>query len=51
MSKRIHTPKGCSKDISDWVECSCGWKSQQYWDGMEYALDEWKLHQAEVGLR
>jgi len=49
--KRTHMPRPKSKGMSDWVECSCGWTSPGYWDGMEYALDQWKLHQAEVGVR
>jgi hypothetical protein len=49
--KRTHLPKPKSKGMSDWVECSCGWISTPFWDGMEWALDQWKKHQAEVGVR
>lgn len=31
--------------IDRWI-CSCGWKSQPYLDGAEYAQDEWKRHVA-----
>ena len=49
--KRTHMPKPGSRGIVDYCQCSCGWESRGYWDGMEYALDEWKAHQAEVGVR
>jgi hypothetical protein len=28
----------------DGWKCSCGWKSQTYFDGAEYARTEWKKH-------
>lgn len=34
--------------ISDLFSCSCGWKSRSYWDGAEYAFDEWLKHARQV---
>jgi hypothetical protein len=28
----------------DQIICSCGWESRTYFDGREYAYDEWKKH-------
>lgn len=37
--------------MSDQAVCACGWKSHSFWDGWEYAVDEWYEHVArEVGL-
>lgn len=30
--------------MNDQAFCSCGWESHRYWDGAEYAYDEWRLH-------
>lgn len=30
--------------FTDWVECACGWKSQRFWDGIEFAEQEWRDH-------
>ncbi len=32
----------------DGCSCSCGWKSREYWDGAEYAYDDWKKHAREA---
>jgi len=37
-------PRGTG--FTDYLTCSCGWKSNMYWDGMEYAYSEWKRHVA-----
>ena len=29
----------------DWVRCSCGWRSNSYWDGDDLAHDEWVKHE------
>lgn len=39
-----HKPTPKSHRFSDWVECACGWESQEYWDGEEYAFSEWQKH-------
>ncbi|KKP93481.1 MAG: hypothetical protein UR98_C0004G0017 [Parcubacteria group bacterium GW2011_GWA1_36_12] len=30
--------------MTDQCRCSCGWASTRYWDGAEYAFDEWIKH-------
>ena len=40
-----HVPT--TKEVSymkDQCLCSCGWASTTYWDGAEYAFDEWIKH-------
>ena len=32
--------------MADAVRCSCGWESHRYFDGSEYAWDEWDAHVA-----
>jgi hypothetical protein len=39
-----HKRKMVSVGLSDHCECSCGWKSPGYWDGQEYAFDDWQKH-------
>jgi len=40
-----HIPKYQSAGyMCDEYVCSCGWKSQGYFDGSEYAWDEWVRH-------
>ena len=40
-----HTPKYIGESsMSDQFICSCGWESRGYWDGIEYAWDEWLKH-------
>lgn len=48
--KRLgHIPKYSSGGgLSDGVICSCGWKSNQYWDLIEAASDEWIKHAKEI---
>lgn len=37
--------------MSDQVACCCGWKSEKYWDGLEFAWEDWIRHVAgEFGL-
>ena len=33
--------------MSDWVGCSCEWQSEHYWDGVEWAIRDWREHVAE----
>lgn len=35
-----------SLDYDDWATCSCHWRSNHYWDGMELAEAEWKRHES-----
>jgi hypothetical protein len=37
-----YTIKGVTMD--DRCFCSCGWKSNPYWDGAEWAYKEWVEH-------
>jgi hypothetical protein len=30
--------------MDDTLMCACGWKSETYWDGSEYAFDDWRKH-------
>lgn len=34
--------------MTDQLLCACGWKSKRYWDGWEFAVDEWYQHVAGV---
>lgn len=34
--------KGVTMD--DTFECACGWKSETFWDGREYAYADWRKH-------
>ena len=43
----IENHKGrCKSDaaLCDWFVCSCGWESRHYWDGADFATEEWKKH-------
>jgi hypothetical protein len=46
-----HAGRAVSKGIVDTHECqeSCGWKSQPYMDGREWAYQEWLEHIIENG--
>jgi hypothetical protein len=35
---------GGAGSMLDQIICSCGWESQTYFDGQEYAHSEWKKH-------
>lgn len=39
-----HKPTTKSEHMVDWVECSCGWRSDDYFDGREFALLEHSKH-------
>lgn len=43
-----HVPEYVSKGMSDNFVCSCGWKSNGYWDGAEWAWDEWEKHAKQI---
>ena len=48
MAKHGHVGKNTGTDMADQVECSCGWQSRGYWDGAEWAWDEFDVHLTEV---
>ena len=39
-----HTQKIKESSTIDTCICSCGWESNSYWDGAEYAYNEWVEH-------
>jgi len=39
-----HNWANIGEGMCDKIECSCGWKSQNYFDGFEYAVDEYEKH-------
>ena len=44
-----HVPT--TKEVSYMIDqclCSCGWKSTTYWDGPEYAFNEWIEHAKKI---
>lgn len=43
-----HTGKWIGSGHTDQIECSCGWKSNGYWDGDHWAEDEFNKHLDEV---
>jgi len=43
-----HKVKYIGTGMSDQFECSCGWKSNGYWDGREWAWDEFIKHANEI---
>ncbi len=30
--------------MSDQCRCACGWHSDKFWDGADYALKQWREH-------
>lgn len=43
-----HVPTNVGTFMSDEICCSCGiWRSNLYFDGLEYAMNEWLSHVAE----
>lgn len=46
-----HVGKCVGVTMDDQVVCCCGWESRTFWDGAEWAWDEWREHVAdEMGL-
>lgn len=46
-----HKPKAVTVgSMSDHYECSCGWRSPGYWDGLEWAFEDWAKHVDDVEL-
>jgi len=44
-----HVPT--TREVSYMIDqcfCSCGWESTRYWDGTEYAFDEWIKHAKKI---
>ncbi len=41
-----HTGSTVSEHMTDQHRCSCGWESAWYFDGAEFAKDEWRAHVA-----
>lgn len=39
-----HIGFATSEGMTDWHECSCGWKSKPCFDGAEYAQQDWVKH-------
>ncbi len=39
-----HVGSPQSMRMSDWHTCSCGWESERYHDGREYAQEDWVSH-------
>jgi hypothetical protein len=42
LPEHAYTEEGMTMD--DRFVCSCGWKSETFWDGREYAYDTWREH-------
>jgi hypothetical protein len=42
--KTGHKGLQISEGVADRIRCSCGWESNGYWDGMEWATDEFAQH-------
>lgn len=45
VGRHVETP-----GLLDSFECSCGWKSDGFFDGAEYARSQWKKHVASAAL-
>jgi len=44
-----HVPKCVAAGyMCDQYVCSCGWESPRFFDGLEYAKDEWLKHAEKV---
>lgn len=43
-----HTAKNTGTGELDQVQCTCGWKSKDYFDGSTYAWGAWETHAEEV---
>lgn len=49
-SKEPHRIENIGRDLLDQYGCSCGWRSRTYYDGAEYAIQDWRRHvQEETG--
>jgi len=44
-----HTPEIKGVTLDDRCVCSCGWQSNQHWDGREHAYAEWVDHLKKQG--
>lgn len=49
VSEHEYTYRG--DGMADKLVCYCGWESNTYFDGLEYALDEWKEHEAQMKIQ
>ena len=45
-----HAFKIVGVTLDDTCVCACGWESPPYWDGAEYAYNNWKAHLKTVVL-
>ena len=50
-TKPPHRLSYTGEGMSDVCSCSCGWESSGYWDGQEYAFDEWVKHLGAMSMR
>lgn len=48
MQSTGHTGHNIGRAMSDQIECSCGWKSYSYWDGAEWAWEDFDKHLASL---
>lgn len=39
-----HSYKNEGVTMDDTFVCACGWKSETFWDGAEWAYDDWRKH-------
>ena len=46
-----HTQKITGVTLDDTCHCSCGWKSNTYQDGREWAFTEWVEHIKKQGAK
>ena len=45
-----HLPRYIADGFNDQVVCSCGFKSERFWDFAEAAFDDWRIHAESVGV-
>ena len=43
-----HVSQYVGASMSDQYKCSCGWKSNRFWDLVEAAIDEWINHAKDI---
>jgi hypothetical protein len=51
MIKHVPTKYVESAGLIDMYKCSCGWQSNPYYDGAEYAYAEWQRHKENADIK
>ena len=44
LVEQDHIPTYKGGLMSEYYVCSCGWESNAFWDGIDFAMEEWRRH-------